>query len=61
MHFISGTPRCAQPPELGSQSKVNLINPNARMNEFDFRMRLLCVQFRGANRESSVLILTARK
>lgn len=33
MHFISDT----QPPELGSQSKVNPINPNERV---DFRMRV---------------------
>lgn len=32
MHFIIG----AQPPELESQSKVNPINPNARMNESIF-------------------------
>lgn len=32
MHFISD----AQPLELGSQSKVNPINPNVRMNESIF-------------------------
>lgn len=46
MHFISGAFRCARLPELESPSKVNLINPDARANRVDFRMRSSCGQFR---------------
>lgn len=54
MYFISGAFRCARLPELESPSKVNLINPDARANRVDFRMRSSCGQFRMRERERGV-------